>query len=411
MDDLLTLTEAKEKFRLILAEWQIQQEELVQKAFHFVQAQFLVSYEQLSNHLVSKQPFVLTYVSKVAVIPIGERYLVMAISSHSERADLQRLEQLLRYFMGQREWYLYANCTYIYRFYIALASQLYSKKAALQIVSEVTKKVMKTNRKNLPLKQIHLLYIVYLFSLQSSYVQQEMKVFERRWSRGKWALNEKEQVLLHYLKMHLAAKRKRWRKVKLQAELLLRDDFLASYAVELTVDFGLLMPSYSTDADVFIKPLKNHYVAYACYLYVKALSELNEQKAIVHFLKQEPIASCTMLYTYFRTRNPDDLVRVEAVVQQNIAVLIDGHHSNVRASIQRWQELRQQKSLESNELIVTLSEHLCRLMKACFIAEELPVFEKLMKIYVKYLYIERHFAHLKESIKSNMEFIDLVEMK
>lgn len=391
MDELLSLVEAKEKFRHILADWQIEQEEQVQKAFQFAQAELLVHYEQLFNHVASKQPFVLTYVSKVAVVPIGERYLVMPISRQSERAHLQRLEQRLRHLMERYEWRLS-----VYRFYVSFVCRLYAKKTAMQILSNVTKKMLKTNAKSLQLKQMHLLYIVYLFSVESSYVQREMKVFERR-----WRLNEKEQVLLHYIHMHLAARRKRWQKVKRQAELLLRDDLLASYAVELTVDFGELLPSYSTDADVFIKPFKNHYVAYTSYLYVMALSELQEDARIVQFLKKEPIASCTMLYTYFQTRNVDDLVRVEAVVQQNIGMLIDGHHSNVRASIQRWQELREQ----SNELIVTLSEHVCRLMKACFMTGELVVFEKLMTIYMKYFYVAHHFSRLKESLKSKMDLV------
>lgn len=402
MDDLLTLTEAKAKFRSILAEWQIQQEELLQKAFHFAQAEFIVSYEQLSNHLAFKHPFVLTYVSKVVVVQMGSHYLVKSISSHLEMADLQQFEQSLRTLIGQRTFHLCTNCANVYRFYIVFVQQLYSKEKALRIVGDVTKKAMKTNRKSLQLKQMHLLFIVYLFSAESGYVQREIKAFERRWSAGKWALNEKEKALLHYMRMHLAARRKRWKKVKLHGETLLRDDLLASYAVELTVDFGALLPSYSTDAHVFIKSLKNHYVAYMCYLYVMALDQLHDVEGVVEFMKMEPIVSCTMLHTYFQTRDPDELVRVETVVQQNIGVLIDGHHSAVRASIERWQ----QSQAESNDLIVTLSEHVCRLIKACFLTDELAVFDQLMKIYMKYFYVERHFMRLKESLKSNMEYVD-----
>lgn len=407
MDDLLTFADAQERFRHIIAAWQIEQEELVQKAFHMAQTQFIVSYEQLSDHFALKQPSMQLAVSKVAVVPIGERFVVKAISNHFERADLQQLEQSLRRWIGQREWHLYANCTQVYRFYMAFIRQLYSKKAAWHIVTDVTRKMMKVNQKSLQLKQLHLLYIVYLFSIESDYVQREMKMFDRRWSAGKWALHEKEQVLLHYMRMHVAARRKRWQKVKRHAERLLQDDWLASFAVELTVDIGMLLPSYSTDANMFMKSFKNHYVAYTCYLYVMALSELNNNEGIVQFVKAEPVASCTMLYTYMQTRDPDDLVRVETVVQQNIAELVDGHHRHVGASIQRWQEVR----VDMDDWIITLSEHVCRLIKACFIMGELAVFEKLMTIYMKYLYVEHHFVRLKESLKSNIEYNHLVEMQ
>ena len=93
-------------------------------------------------------------------------------------------------------------------------------------------------------------------------------------------------------------------------------------------------------------------------------------------------------------------------MQQNIGVLMDGHHSNVRASIQRWQELKQRGN-EQSELFLTLSEHVCRLIRACFIEGELLIFEKLMTIYIKYLFVEHHFQHLKKSLRN---YTDLAQV-
>lgn len=406
MGELLTLIDAREKFQQILAKWEIQHEEFEEKAFHFVQSELIVSYEQLFKQFNFMQPIVEKNCSKIAVIRIGDGYIVKEILKYSEKLHLRQLERQLRTQIQKDSWPLYSNSTVIYRFYIILVQQIYSKKAALQIVNAVTRKLLKVNKKSIALKEMHLFYISYLFSVEDSDVQREMKLFERRWSAGQWALREKEQVLFHYIRMHLAARRKRWQNVKLHAERLLRSDLLASYAVELTVSFGVLLPSYSTDAAVFIKPFKNHYVAYTCYLYVKALDQLEEYETVVQFMKAEPIVSCEMLYTYFRTRNVDDLVRVEAVVQQNIGMLVDGHYRSVRASIERWEN----SPLRSSEQIVTLSEHMCRLIKACFITGELEVFEKLMTIYMKYFYIERHFISLKERLQSNISYKNLVSI-
>lgn len=223
---------------------------------------------------------------------------------------------------------------------------------------------------------------------------------QHSWSEGAFALNHQEQTLLAYMLFQEALFRKDYAGVLENGAYLIEEDRLSNHAIGLVVDYEAIFNSLNPQPHALVKDYKANYLERVFFELVNAFVEQNELANAWKLIQQYELASCTVIFELLHEENPQPMLhKIEAEVQQDIAVLIDGTTQIIRDSLATWQEHYLMKKGPYYEVANRTSKHVCNLLKILFYAEQDALVEKLLAVYKKYLIVPAHFANLRQFIE------------
>lgn len=282
--------------------------------------------------------------------------------------------------------------------------QLVTKNRAATILHQLINRLEQNNGRSLQLKQLHLMDVVSHFTSGRRHfmkLKKRIAQINARWGEGKWALTDKEKTLLAYLLLSEAASRKDTDQVVLYGSFLIEDDRLNNHAVELMLEYSDALTQLKPQPHTLVKAYSDNYVEFVFYTVIHALVQKQQYNQVLALLKEHEIASCTAIYRYLNTPfEPDLLHKIEANVQQDIANIVHGSLQHIRHSLDIWLANYNNKKSPYIKIAKMTSKHLCNILKTLWATEQFELFEKLMEIYKKYLFIEAHFKQLRSFVAS-----------
>lgn len=282
--------------------------------------------------------------------------------------------------------------------------QLVTKNRAATILHQLIHRLEQNNGRSLQLKQLHLMDVVSHFtSGRRHFIKLKKRIAQvyEMWGEGKWALTEKEKTLLTYMLLNEAASRKDTDQVVLYGSFLIEDDRLNNHAVELMLEYSDALTLSKPQSHTLVKAYSDNYVEFVFYSIIHALVQKQQYMQVLTLLKEHEIASCTAINQYLNTPfEPDLLHKIEANVQQDIANIVHGSLQHIRHSLDIWLVNYKIKKSPYIKIAKMTSQHLCNILKTLWATEQFELFEKLMEIYKKYLFIEAHFKQLRSFVSS-----------
>lgn len=278
-----------------------------------------------------------------------------------------------------------------------------TKNRTATILHKLVQKIDEENIRSDELKQLHLLNIRTHFTSGRRHFLKLKKCIhyvEQRWDSGRWALNEKEKILFAYMLLHEAVVRRDRQQVIVYGLFLIEEGRLYNYAVELVVEYSDVLNSMNPQPSALIKNYEANYLEYVFFVLVDALVEEEQFERAYELLVDYELATCTSIYQVLHAVDQEEELHVmEASIQQNIALLVDGSLQNIRDSITEWLSGYGEKTSPYFLIARQSSKHMSNILKILFIAEEDIVLDKLMHVYKKYVKNDVHLTDLREFIE------------
>ena len=189
----------------------------------------------------------------------------------------------------------------------------------------------------------------------------------------------------------------------MQGQYLIENERLTDHAIELVVEYGDVLSSMNPQPGALVKDYKGNYLEHVFYVLIDTLVKEGQFNRAFKLIKNYELASCTVIYELVNKENEQqELHKIEAMVQQNIAILVDGTPQRIRESIMTWQTEYLIKQGPYYVIAEMSSQHICNLLKILFHAEQDSIVEKLLSVYKKYLLIPSHLQNFRQFIEQHM---------
>lgn len=262
------------------------------------------------------------------------------------------------------------------------------------------------NPQSFQLKQLHLLNVRNHFTSGRRHLLKLKKCIqqvEASWGTGKWALNEKERTLLSYILLQEAIVKKERENIIEYGLFLIEQDRLNDHAVELLVEYSDVLTSMKPQPEALVKNYEANYLESVFYVVMDALVQEKQFSTVFRLLQEHELASCTAIYDVLNTSTATEILhKIEATVQLDIAFLVDGSTHYILDSVRVWQEQYVSPKSPYWQVAEMTSRHVCNVLKTLFAEEQFEVFEKLMSVYKKYLFIPAHAERLRDFIEESI---------
>lgn len=259
------------------------------------------------------------------------------------------------------------------------------------------------NKNSVAKKILFMQRIVCYFRLsggQDKRIEPLVHELKMRWSKGNVVLTEKELVLIAYVQFVVASHHRDSNQLLACGRYLLAHERLNNHAVEIMVEYKDILPSMKPTPHILVKSYDANYLEYILYTLIEALVENEKYQEAYNIIKEYEMASCEFIYLYVNDQYDDeDLYRMEATVQRDIAFIVDQSPQYVGASIETWRASYKEETSPYYKIAVRTSKHMCHMMKVLFAVEQFNLFERLMEIYKKYLLIDTHFDDMRQFIE------------
>ncbi|WP_042470244.1 hypothetical protein [Bacillus ndiopicus] len=292
----------------------------------------------------------------------------------------------------------------------ALANTM-SKNRVATIIHQLINHITQQSELSYELKMLHLNDVIIHFTSGSRHfrkLRKRIAQLEAMWSEeGQWALTEKERTLLAYILLEEAVSRKDTEQILIQGLFLIEDDRLNNHIVELMVEYNEVLKIIPPQPETIVKAYDKNCGEFILYHVIGALAKANQFERIVALLKDYEIASCLEIYQYINGAQDVDLLhKLEASVQRGIASIVDGSPQNIRQSLAKWQGDYRVKKGPYAEIALMTSKHVCNILKSLWATEQFELFERLIEIYRKYLFIPAHFKQLRAFVATTVRSND-----
>jgi flagellin-specific chaperone FliS len=380
-----------------------------QQLFAFLLLHGEVKFEQFIEFIFAKPisaPTMPTGIEKISVFKVNERYLIQPIYSEHKafwetiyakkiyslflQIPLQKIErpvELMTIFKAQLQQYLTLN-------------------RVATIIHKLTQQLDYENPKSFALKQLHLFNVRTHFTSGRRHLLKLRKcitTLQQNWLSGPFALNEKENTLLAYMLFQEAVFKKNYESIIVQGLYLIENERLTNHAIELVVEYGDVLSSMNPQPWSLVKDYRGNYLEHVFYVLIDTLVKEGQFNRAFELLKNYELATCTVLYELLQTANEQqELHKIEAMVQQNIAILVDGSPQRIRESIMTWQTQYLNKKGPYYVTAEMTSQHICNLLKILFHEEQDRIVEKLLSVYKKYLVFPLHLQNFRQFIEQHM---------
>ena len=379
--------------------WQIDSK-FVEQAFQYAVLNSSIHFQQLAQHLSLQHELHYNALQRLYVFQVGERFVIHGIYTDLEKPSHQKFLRLTEWIFTNHSLQSIPELFNWLQQYIMVAEHYQQTQLASERLSILVQAVQQQQPKSSRLKICKMVELLYLFGKGEqyySYVLREIVIAKQTWKLGKWALTLKERALFSYMAMTIAYNRQQWKKVIDEARFLLKQDRFMDVSIELIVEYGALLKITQPQLEAIIKNYRKNVFEHFFFMYLEALTQLGQYRQAFDILYNYEIASTSSIFHYLQQPNEENLVRIEAAMQRNIALVVDGSVSYVKQSIDKWQLIY----TAIPEAYVS-SKYMCFMLETLFICERYDLFERLMEIYVKYLKFEQHYDDLKQRISMHM---------
>lgn len=377
-----------------------------QLLFSFLHTQGEVEFDQLIEFIFAKPirtPSTPTGLDKLYVYKVNERFFVQPIySEHAAYWKTVGAKKIYSLFLQQPLAKFARPVELMLVLKKLLADQLTVNRVAT-IVHKLVQKIDYENPKSDELKQLHILNVRTHFTSGRRHLLKLRKciaTLQQSWSIGPFALNNKEQTLLGYMLFQEAVYKKDYLQILEQGMYLIEEERLNDHAIELVVEYADVLSSLNPQPHALVKDYRQNYLEHVFYELIDSIVKEEQYVRGMELLKNYELATCTVIFELLQASNPEELIHtIEATVQQDIAVLVDGSPQNIRESLITWQSYYLDKKSVYYQVAEMTSQHICNLLKILFYAEQDLLVEKLLSVYKKYLLVPTHFHHLRQFIE------------
>lgn len=271
------------------------------------------------------------------------------------------------------------------------------------IIHKLVHQIDDGNPRSLVLKQLHLFNARTHFTSGRRHFLKLRKcidALQEDWSSGSLALNEKEKTLLSYMLFQEAIFKKEPEAIIAYGLFLIEGERLNNHAVELVVEYEDVLSSMSPQPHAIVKNYKENYLEHVFFVLLDTLVKENRFDFAIKLLRNHELASCTVLFELLQLPNvAQELHKIEATVQQDIAIIVDGSTQLIRESLKTWQAHYSERKGPYIQIAEMTSMHVCNILKILFHEEQDIILEKLLSVYKKYLVIPKHLTKLREFIE------------
>lgn len=268
------------------------------------------------------------------------------------------------------------------------------------IIHKLVQKIDYENPRSYALKQLHLFNVcTHLTSGRKHLLklQKCITVVHQKWATGLFALNDKENTLLAYILFQESTYKKDYSNIIVQGLYLIENERLNNHAIELVVEYTDVLSSMNPQPQALVKNYKANYLEHVFYVLLDALVKEGQFKQAFQLMKNYELATCTDVFELLQLEHiKDELHKIEAIVQQDIAVLVDGSAQRIRESLATWQMYYLDKKGSYFIIAEMTSLHFCNLLKILFYEEQDLLLEKLLSVYKKYLLVPTHINNLRQ---------------
>ena len=375
--------------------WQCQPQQLEQ-LFRYSVRNGIVTTAQIAEVLyipLSDDEFI----DRLCLFQVGEQYYIEIIYKQLEQQCERKLLFALKKYLQQHTTIDYPHMIH---HYIEIAKKHFSTDDVCLKLLDIRHHIQANEQSSSRLKTIEIIILLYFFTTGEPYynfVLRDIARMQKVWKRGHLALTVKERALLAYMSMTIAHNRQQWKKTVDEARNSLKQGRFMEVAVELLIDYGRLLNSTPPAPNDLIKNYRTSILENFFFMYVEALSQLEQYDEALELLYRYEIASTSTIFHYLQQPCEEHLIAIEAAMQQNIALLVDESTSYVKQSLEKWQQ--QYEALEEAHIS---SKYMCLILETLFVSEQYELFERLMYMYVKYLKFETHYDCLKQRITVHM---------
>lgn len=374
--------------------------------FTFLHTQGEVEFEQLIEFIFAKSIRTLrpqTGLNKIYVYQANNHFFVQPIyCEHEKFWQVIGAKKIYSVFLQLPLKKISRPAELMATFKALLAEQLTVNRVAT-IVHKLVQKIDFENPKSDELKQLHLLNVRTHFTSGRRHMLKLRKcihTLQQNWSTGQFALNNKEYTLLGYMLFQEAVFKKDYRNILMQGMYLIEEERLNNHAIELVVEYTDVLSSMNPQPYALVKHYRNNYLEHVFFELIDSVVKEEKFEQGIELLKNYELATCTAIFELLQSADYEDILhKIEATVQRDIAILVDGSIHKVRESLATWQSEYLDARSPYHAIAMMTSQHICNLLKILFNAEEDNLVEKLLAVYKKYLLVPAHFHNLRQFIE------------
>ncbi|AWE06030.1 Fe-S-cluster redox enzyme [Lysinibacillus sp. 2017] len=380
-----------------------------QPLFQFLQVHGEVQFAQVVEFIFSKPisaPITPTGLDKISVYKVNDRFLIQPIySEHTAFWETIYAKKMYSLFLQQSLQKMDRPVELMQIFKRQLKSEVSINRAAT-ILHKLIQHIDYENPRSYALKQLHLLNVCTHFTSGRRHMLKLRKciqTLQRSWSTGNFALNDKEHTLLGYMLFQEAIFKKDYEHIIEHGMYLIEGERLNDHAIELVVEYEDVLSSMNPQPSALVKNYRANYLEHVFYVLIDTLVKQEQLSKAFELMKDYELATCTVLFKLLNSHNlEEELHKIEATVQQDIAVLVDGSAQIIRESLATWQDNYLAKKGPYYAIAEMTSQHICNLLKILFHEEEDLLVEKLLYVYKKYLFIPSHLHHFRQFIEQRI---------
>lgn len=374
--------------------------------FSFLHTHGEVAFDQLIEYIFSKHvpvTHIETELKKIYVYKVNDHFFVQPIYCADEKFwQIIGAKKIYSLFLQVPLMNMTRPVELMRHFKALLAGQLTANRIAT-IIHKLVQKIDDENPKSDEIKQLHLLNVRTHFTSGRRHMLKLRKCIQallENWSTGTFALNTKEQTLLGYMLFQEAVYKRDYRSILLQGMYLIEEERINNHAIELVVEYADVLSSMNPQPDTLVKDYRKNYLEHVFYELINSVVKEEQFELGIELLKNYELASCAAIFHLLHAEEREtSLHMIEASVQRDIALFVDGSPQNIRESIIIWQQHYLNKNSDYYRIAEMTSQHICNLLKILFWAEEDVLVEKLLAVYKKYLLIPHHFQYLRQFIE------------
>ena len=181
------------------------------------------------------------------------------------------------------------------------------------------------------------------------------------------------------------------------------ESMFVDHAIELVVEYEDVLSSMNPQPHALVKDYQANYLEQVFYVLIDTLVKKDQFSKGYQLMMRYELATCTGLFELLHSQQLDEqLHKIEAIVQQDIALIVDGSAQIIRESLATWKAHYLEKKGPYYMIAERTSNHLCNLLKILFHEEQDLLLEKLLYVYKKYLLIPRHFHQFRQFIEQRI---------
>lgn len=387
----------------------LKSEQGMQRLIQYVKRNQRLNYQQFLSLVFEKDIQVEaahTGLAEIICLTLKDKYLVQGIYTEYQSFWQTIFAKKMYSILVQGKLDTITNPLQFFRIFKSMLSAECTSNRAATIIHKLIHELDYQNPKSFELKQLHIYNMLnHYLSGKRSLVRLEkcIEQFTANWKSGNFGMTEKEQTLIHYLLFMRAVQLKKPTEVLYYTHLLLEEDRLSTYSVEIFLEFGDILKLVQPNEHALLKFYPAYYLEHVYSLMLHTYVENEQYEAALHLLKHQELASCAAIYESLNNeRISAPLAQIEATIQRDIVRIMHMQPNEMMRAIKMWRDAYLNEP-DLLRIAKSSAKHVQTILKVLFVTEQFDAFEKLMDVYKKYMEIPSYTNALKIFIQQRLE--------